>query len=140
MPFTLKQGNKTLSMVQNQRHYVIGFKNALTARKVQYSMHPEPKLTLIRDTDIYLKDDFDAHGYDLSLTIDVKATLFIPKCVGSTLHPMNDGGFHMQQYNDNEFLLLPVEKQLGLILPYELQEENEDEFIFKTCVIDPISL
>lgn len=137
--YTLQQGNKTLSLVHAQNYYIIGFKNPYITRKVHYSMHPEPKFTLLRDTNKVFQKEFETEGYDISLTMDFKATLFIPKCKGSILEPMNDGGFHMKVYKETEFLAFPINKRLGLIIPYTLEVEDEEEFMFKACVIDPLS-
>ena len=138
--YTLKIGNKTISVNHKQRHYVIGFKNVVHARKVHYSMHPEPKFTLIRDNNIDLSKSLSEEGYDLTLSLDVNATLFIPKCKGSTLHPLNDAGVHMATSAEKEFLTYPVLKHIGVIMPYRLFDENDDEFIFTSYVIDPIIL
>jgi hypothetical protein len=51
---------------------------------------------------------------------------------------MNDGGFHLHQYSEDEFMRLPIEKQLGIIVPYDLQEESDEEFMFKAYVVEPV--
>lgn len=136
---TLQQRNKTVSVVHYDRHYVIGFRNPYLLRKVHYSMHPEPKLILLRDNDTVFQKEFEENGYDISLTMDFNATLFIPKCAGSTLHPMNDGGYHMNSYKESDFLAFPIRKRLGIIMPYKLEDEDDKEFMFKVCVIDPMN-
>ena len=125
--YTLKLGNKTMSLTHNNKFYVIGFKNALHARKVQYSIHPEFKFTLLRD-DAKLKDD---------LVYDDNVTLFIPKCIGSTLLPENDVGLHLKEERD--FLSFPVTKQLGIIVPYNLIDEDKNEFVYKSLLFESIS-
>jgi hypothetical protein len=64
-------------------------------------------------------------------------TLFIPKCAGSIHDPMNDGGFHMDNVLESEFLLYPVTKNIGIVVPYKLEQEDSEEFMFKAYVIDP---
>jgi hypothetical protein len=136
--FTIKQGNKTLSLPHRNSNYVIGFKTAITARKVYYSLDPNPKFTLVRDQDIFLSEELNEKGYDINLSIDVGATLFIPKCKGSILEPLNDGGYHLNQIPEKEFISYPLDNRLGIIMPYELIEESIEEFIFKACVVDPV--
>jgi hypothetical protein len=136
--YVLKQQNKHVSVIHAKRHYVIGFQNVLTARKVQYSLHPDPKMILLRDTIVSLKDDLDKQGYDLNLKLDVRATLFIPKCKGSVLHPLNDAHYHCDSHTFSEFLYLPLKNNIGIVMPYSLEEEDEDEFMFRSCVIDPL--
>ena len=137
--FVIKQQNKHVSVMHAQKHYVIGFKNVLTARKVQYSLHPEPKMMLLRDTVISLKNDLEKQGYDMNLNVDVRATLFIPKCQGTALHPLNDAHYHCHSYTFSEFLSLPLKNNLGIVMPYTLEEEDDHEFMFRSCVIDPLS-
>lgn len=132
---TLRQGNKTVSINHRRKHYLLGFQTAITARKVHYSMHPEPKFTLIRENDIDLSKDLEE--VDIKLTIDTSATLFIPKCKGSIHDPMNDGGYHLDRVLESDFLLYPVTKNLGIVVPYVLECEDENEFMFKAYVIDP---
>ena len=135
--YTICRGNKTVSVQYKQLHYVIGFKKTIEVRNVMYNMHPEPKFDLIRNADLDLSEKVSEFGFDYNLNIDVGATLFIPKCSGNILDPMNDGGFHMDQHTEDSFLMFPLVKNLGVILPMTLQEENKDEFIYKVLVIDP---
>lgn len=129
--YLLKRGSKTLSMKYNDRHYIVGFKTVLMARKVHYSMHPEPKLVMVRDDNV-------THGItNININLDVNATLFIPKCKGNVLDPMNDGSFHLSKVSYDNFLLYPFANNIGIIMPYNLEDENEFEFMFKAHVIDP---
>jgi hypothetical protein len=124
--YTLKLGNKTMSYSHNNKFYIIGFKNSLQARKVQYSIHPDFNFTLLRD---------DSKNQD-KLTYDDNATLFIPKCAGSVLLPENDPGLHLH-FCDN-FLELPVKKQLGIIIPHTLLDEDHHEFVYKSLIFESI--
>ena len=131
--YTIKQKNKTLSVSHNQKHYIIGFNNIITARKVHYNMHPEPKLVMIRDNKpINLMSKLDH-----SLTLEISSTLLIPKCHGDIWAPINDGMFHLLEMNEVEFYNLPLSKKLGIIVPYKLEEETNDDFMFKAYVLDP---
>jgi hypothetical protein len=126
--YTIKQKNKTIGLKYNDRSYIIGFSKLIVARNVYYKLHPEPKFTLIKNDNNIIVDD---------IIFDNKATLFIPKCKGSILDPMNDGGFHLSQMKTEEFYILP-KNGVGIILPYNMTEEDENEFIFKAHVFDPI--
>lgn len=125
--YTIQKNHDILSVQQSSTRYYIGFNKSQTARKVQYSIHPEPQITLMRGTRTHVDEVY----------FEFDASLFIPKCVGSTLLPMNDGCFHMNMLSEKEFLLLPT-KRCGIIIPYELSVEDDDEFVFKTFVIEPI--
>lgn len=136
--YTLKRGSKTVSLVHKSVHYVIGFNKTTLARKVMYNLHPEPEFTLVRDNGISLGPDLLKAGFvDLELNIDVGATLFIPKCKGDILHPLNDGGYHLSYVAEDDFLMYPVSKNLGIVMPTEIFDEDNDEYVFKAFVMDP---
>jgi hypothetical protein len=125
----IKQKNKTLGLTHNNRHYIIGFPKLNLARKVHYNIHPEPNLTLIRG-DMIIHEDIE---------FDTSSTLFIPKCKGSIWEPMNDGCFHLSHMKKDEFYILPGKNRIGIIIPYNLEEETEDQFMFKVSVVNPIN-
>jgi hypothetical protein len=128
MIYILQQKNKSLSLLHNEKHYVIGFKNVIHARSVHYNLHPEPKMKI-------LNEKANTHTY---ISGDVR--LQIPKCRGSIHEPMNDGNFHMKEYPNEEFIKWPFHKQLGVLLPYFLEDESHEHFIFRTIMIDPMPI
>lgn len=121
--------------------YIVGFRNVLLARKVHYTLPPEPQFTLVRgDQIIDLSDQLASVGYDIELNLDVKAALFVPKIEsgsGGIWSPMNDVGFFMSRMDEGEFLSLPILNNQGVIIPYELEDETENEYMFRSIVIDP---
>lgn len=136
--YTINLKNKTISAFHQERHYVIGFSKISMARKVHYSLHPEPNLLILRDTNIDLRDDLAKMGYEAPLKLDVNATIFIPKLQGAFLDPMNDTGYHIEDMPEKDFLELPVKKNLGIVMPYKLTHECQEELVFKAYVIDPL--
>jgi len=138
--YTINRGHKTLSVVHRQTHYVLGFKTPVLAKRIMYNLHPDPVFTLVRDNNIDLSPQLYEAGFiDVNLSIDVAATLFIPKCKGSPLDPMNDVGYHMNFHTEEEFIMFPINQNLGIIMPTMLQEECDEEYIFKAFVMDPPS-
>lgn len=118
--FTLKRGSKTVGLFIKDRPYVIGFKSLVHIRAVHYNIHPNPNFTLVK-TDPIENENITAY---------MNSTLFIPKCQGSVLDPLNDGGFHLSKYKAHEFYMLP-HKGVGIITPYKLMDEDRYEFVFK---------
>lgn len=145
----LKQGNKSVSLVDMQRHYVIGFQSPLMARKVHYNLHPDAseRLRVERAESIDITRDITQRLEDLGVpfqgecvSIDTRALLFVPKVMsgGSTAtDPANDAGMHLSVVDFAEFMLYPFEHNLGVIMPYDLLHERPHEFIFRSHVIDP---
>jgi hypothetical protein len=138
---TIRKGNKTVSVGQQGSEYVIGFRSPVFARTVLHNMHPEPRILLLRDVDNDLGPELSSAGLldeDMTLNLDVSATLYIPKFMGNPMDPMNDGCFHVHQYSEEEFLTFPFYKNLGTAMPYQLLDETREEFVFKTLVMDPV--
>lgn len=115
MIYTLNQDNKTIGIINKDKPFIIGTKNIMTIRKIHYSIHPEPKIVL------------------------VKSSLYIPKCKGSILDPMNDAKLHLSMMDIKTFSSLPF-KGIGVIIPYNLEYEDEDTFIFNSHVFTPIEI
>ena len=137
--FTINLKDKTLSVDHGKKQYFIGFQNSLTARKILHSIEPMPKIVLLRDNTIDLREDLQRVGYDVDISIDVTATLFIPKLPKKCtfLDPMNDVGYHLHSYKVNEFLEIPIFKNVGIVLPYDIVHEDDDEFTIRSCVVEP---
>lgn len=127
MIYTIQQSSKKLSLNHKNKPYFIGFKTVNLARKVQYSLHPEPNILLVRG---------DPRKFE-EVTFDTNSILFIPKCKGSIWDPMNDAGFHMNRIDDTEFSL-NLTVRCGLIYPDKLIFEDNEDFIFSASVFDPI--
>lgn len=129
--YTICRGNKTVSVKTDNKDYIIGFKNAYIARKVQYNMHPEPKIILLKSNTMSIEKE------NINIYIDNDASLFIQKLQGDYYNPINDGGYHMKNENLDNFMLFPFTNSIGIIIPYNLIDETNDEYIFKCIVLDP---
>lgn len=129
--YTIKQGNKSLSVTHNNHYYVVGFANIRMARKVQLNLHPEPYVSLRRENTSTIEIMND------SITLDTESIVTIQKFRGSADNPLNDGGYYIGTHPETEFLSYPIDKMVGIIMPYDLVDEDENELIFKSHVIDP---
>jgi hypothetical protein len=100
----------------------------------------DPSLILLRDTNIDLHNELYDGGYDMHLTLDVKATLFIPKNQHRCMDTIYDGMYTMNTIDTSDFLKLPLSATHpgGIIMPYELLDETEEEYMFQSYVIDPL--
>ena len=87
---------------------------------------------------ISLKKDLEQHGYELDLKMDTNVKLFIQKNNGSPLDPMNDGNFHFASHKMSEFFNMPIKQNIGVIMPYALEQEDDHEFMFRSCMIEAV--
>lgn len=136
--YILQKGNKALSLIHKEHHYVIGFKNIKQARNVQYRIHPDPQFNLQRGMELDLGQELQEAKLEVSrLILDTSAILTISKYIGSPSDPMNDGLLHMNTISPIDFMSYPLTKMLGIIMPYEIIDENKKVFVFRSHVIEP---
>lgn len=147
--YTIKRQSQTLGLAERHgerlRHYIVGFKSVVMARKVQYNIHPEPILRLERQSAIDITSSINACLLEVglntvpSVTIDVLSRLYVPKMMhtGGAVEPLNDGGFHLDEQPYDDMFMLPFSKNIGIVLPYELEYENQRELVLLCQVIDP---
>lgn len=128
--FYLKQFGKPLYSQHNQKSYIIGYKNIMNAKKVQYDINFTQSTTILRD-ELEIPVNIDS-----KMVMDVKATLFIPKAK-RPLNGLLDGCITVDHYKDREFFRLPIVDKIGVIIAYNLEHEDDDEFIYRAFILDP---
>ena len=149
--YILKRKNQTLGLTEHHgdrlRHYVVGFKSVMLARKVHYTIHPDPIIRLERSDFIDITTEVNAgllsfglNAVSSNITIDVLSKLYIPKAEhpGGATAPLNDGGFHLEEQPLEELFMLPFDNNIGIILPTDIEYETPRNIIMSCQVIDPV--
>lgn len=140
-PFSYREVTPSSKM----RHYIIGFASNILARKVQYTMAPTPSLRLYRsDYDDVSQQvsrglmEFGVPALQSQLVLDTRAKLHISKSNPNlpSDHPLNDGNFYISQVPISDFLMYPFVENIGIIMPYDLDKEDDSELVFSTSVIE----
>lgn len=146
----IKQGGKFVCYNEitssfRTRPYIIGFATVSLARHVQYTMAAEPDIRLQRRDFIDITHDvsrgLDEFGIEPpntnSIIIDTRALLHISKCKKPvSSHPLHDAGFHISDIPVEDFMMYPFDKNVGVIMPYHIEDENDDIITFKANVIE----
>lgn len=61
-----------------------------------------------------------------------------PGWPGGPLHPMNDGGFHLEVLRPVDVFTMPFDKNVGLLLPHEIVDDTPEGGIVMACqLLDP---
>jgi len=149
--YVLKNKNQSVGVSEYHgnrlHHYIVAFKSPILARKVHYTIDPEPVLRIERQGRINIKNEINTcleelgiSGVDNEIYIDVISKLYIPKTKnpGGFNDPMNDGGLHMEEGPLEDYYMMPFDKNIGVILPYELFLEDSKNLVFLCQVIDPV--
>lgn len=145
--YLLKRGNQAIGLSERRGdmtlHYVMSFSSMQMARAAHYMIHPNPVLRIERGRDHDVTGDLeDAIGRGLTSRVIINTTsrLYLPKMPplkGGALHPLNDGGFHLQVLPMEDVYMMPFERNIGVLLPYDLVHENVREMVYDCHVIDP---
>lgn len=124
-------------------HYVIGFQNLMLARKVQYNMTPEPCFRLYRRNWENVTDEVNAgleslgsSQIDGSVVLDTQALLHVPLKDASLPDAMNEGMFHLETVSFEDFLMYPFDKNVGIIMPYNIEKEDGVEIVITSNVVE----
>lgn len=139
--YVIHKRQNQLSVWHKRQEYLIAFNNITHARKVQYTINIEPRMILLRDTNIDIHKDLLQAGYDVHLNLDVNSTLFIPKNKQPSLDCIDDGLFTLHQMSEHQFYGLPMQRHgaRGIVIPYTLIDETDDEYMFRCNVVDPMT-
>ena len=132
----LRQGNKTLSYTHKvldiSKNYVIGFPSPTLARHVHYCIEREPKINVERNLTLDVTDDVN-HGLmnlginpvNTQITIDTNALLYMSKTssIQNICDIIDDNGLHLDFMKTEDFLMLPFETNLGIVIANEVEYE-----------------
>jgi len=126
------------------RHFVLGFKSAVIARHVMYTMDEKPSIRL------YRSGGERTIAGPVDICIDPAARVHIPKVLvrGIVSAPprgtehLETNVNHLYSVNLDSFLRFPVENNIGIIMPYEVVKEDEDEIVLaaQTVSVDLIDM
>ena len=134
-----------LSFNHRAQSYVIGLQNRAHANIVKRIINKQSldNIMLLRHCIDDVSDDINRGLHTLGMdemsvedvTIDVAATLIIPKKKMTSVHdllPTNVG-----QIAFEDFLMLPFTHHIGVAMPFEILEDSDKQLVFQTQVIDP---
>lgn len=142
--YIIRQGIKNYGVRTPDHSYVIGFKNVIHARHVYYNMHPEMEPSVVRNKTMNIGSEvqqglveFGIYKQRSNILIDINSKLVFKKANRSNHASMNDGGFHLFTMPAEEFISLPMSKQVGIIIPSDFDEDNDDEIVMLADIVEP---
>lgn len=136
----LRTKDNLLGLRHTNQSYVIGFLYKCHATEVRkyVSLSSPMKLTnYVTSNKAPIMNDM-LHGRGLlNITLDnvnicENAHLTISKKIN-----INKTGCVPQEVTFSEFIMYPFTKNIGIILPQELLDENKTEFVFEAQVVEP---
>lgn len=162
----IKKNNVSLSVAHNNKNYLIGAANYQVAHIIKSNLeNNNSKLYLYRPNvhDITKDVHFGLSAMNMNhikvnkITIGTNVELSIYK--DHTLYPRSTiDGYHSydNKYDSNsesdtdkenlfsiekihaqDFLMYPIEKNIGILIPYEYVRENSEVITFMSNIVDP---
>ena len=137
--YTLKRNKDYLGLSDNtlySRHvyYNISFTNISHARKVQYTYDQNKQICMFRHKILDIANDTNRsiNKSDLNALTD-EVDIIIPK------RKLNETcELSLYQINIDRFLMTPIVKNVGIIIPFKLDYETNDDIIFKCLLVEPV--
>lgn len=139
----LKYKNNILGFEHRTKNYIIGFQQKKHAIIVHNNICTNSinNIMLLR---YYIENVSDEVNTGLKLlgvdnintdiSIDLEASLIIPK---RKVNKNYNEDITIEDLNFEKFLMYPFDKNIGISLPFTLEENTDDKFIFTAQVIDP---
>jgi hypothetical protein len=131
----------TLGCIQDGRPYIIGFNDIKMVTKVSRILSVPPVVRLERSISLDITYDVQEGLRELgvydpvtNIVVDPEALLTIHKRIEEP--PVNTA-FMIEQMENEDFLSLAFEKNLGLIMPTYHYSETNHALVYKASVIDP---
>jgi hypothetical protein len=129
--YTIRRDNETVGFYHRRKPYIIGFRNAAIARSIKYLIPSEPPIPF----DLVSTDHITLQN----LLIDNNSTLFIPKHILPALGPFEEEfGYAIEQIKYDDFVLYPMTKKIGVVIPYVLLNESDKGFTYRSHTIHPL--
>ena len=137
--YTINQKHVPMRVAYGSRKYLVGFSNLTFARKVLYSLHPDmSRIRLLPNDPRIVRSE----PLETTICIDAVATIFLPKHEhpGGHMHPLNDASNHLATVSEHVFFNAMYKPLSGIVVPYVLVDEDENEFVFTCHVISGYSM
>lgn len=136
----LRQNGRPLTFVDRTNRYVVGFPSTYHAQYVQRMIdNSTPDIHLQRSIIHDVTDDVNIGLSNLSqstrvqhITIDTDAVMSIQKYKKDM-----SGCFDIDQVGMADFMMYPFEQNLGIAMPYEITNDNDDYIVFLSQIVDP---
>lgn len=146
----IRSGRNSLSLRDTNKTYVIGFPQKDIANRVANNISTSLdtmrlKRSMVENVALDVKRSMMEMELPIApvadtITIDVAARLSIQKSLlykGYNISDIADIENTIEEIDNNEFMMLPFKSRLGVIMPYDLLHEDENEYEFLCNVIDP---
>jgi len=121
-------------------NYIVGFQKRKHAKLVYKTINKSSikDIKLMRSEPVNVGKEVSynlVNKEEMDITIDMTATLIIPKA--NVLDVLNDLKLEIIEIEFEEFLMYPFTHHIGVTYLEKIIENNKEQFIFTSQVVDP---
>ena len=136
----LKHEHGLLGFQYRYKPYVIGFNSNLHAAKVRDNIGRIQDIWMPRTATENVKNEVNIGLQQLNIdiivpdvTVETNVLLHIPKKIKN----IDNVNLTIEKVDYGQFMLLPFNKYIGIVIANELFDETDEQFIFSSDVVDP---
>jgi hypothetical protein len=136
--FVVEHKNDLLSVVHNNRKYIMGTHRYEIADSIRKRLGYSADIHLARKNIYDVTNDVNkglrSLGMDVNvkkMTIDTHAELTVVNQETQTIF------YNVEEIDVEDFLLYPIQKNIGIVMPYELTKDNGYIISYWSNIVDP---
>lgn len=136
--YVIEHKSDILSVVHNQKKYVVGTHSRAIAEGIQKKLGHEGSLYLCRKSVYDVTQDVNEGLRSIGLDVNVQKITVDTHAELTIVDKNTDGiNYNLNLVEPEEFLLYPIHKNIGIVMPYDLIKDNGYIVTYLTNVIDP---
>lgn len=136
--FTIEHKSDLLSVVHNHKKYVIGTHSRDIANIIRRKLGHEGDLYLGRKNIYDVTHDVNQGLRSIGLDVNVQKVTIDTHAELTIINKETEGvDYNITLIEPEEFLLYPIQKNIGIVMPYDLIKENGFIVTYMTNVVDP---
>ena len=135
----IKHDTSLLGFNHQYMNYIVGFQKRKHAKLVYKDINQSSikDIRLVRSEPVNVGKEVSynlVNKEEMDITIDMMATLIIPK---AGFKDVNDLKLEIIEIEFEEFLMYPFTHHIGVTYLEKIVENNQEQFIFSSQVVDP---
>lgn len=136
--FVIEHKSDLLSVVHNQKKYVIGTHRRDIADVIRKKMGHEGDLYLGRKNVYDVTHDVNQGLQSIGLDVNVQKVTIDTHAELTIVNKETEGiSYNIDLIEPEDFLLYPIHKNIGIVMPYDLIKDNGYILTYLTNIVDP---
>lgn len=136
--FVIEHKSDLLSVVHNNRKYIVGTHRKDIADNIRKKLGHTGDLYLERKNIYDVTKDVNVGLRSIGLDVNVKKMTIDTHAELTVVNQETEGIIYdLDEIEAEDFLLYPINRNIGIVMPYELTKDNGYIFSYWTNIVDP---